>query len=856
MPDYPLLLLPIPATPARASLPRRYIQTRMPPPDRQITRLTESFSELERVAQSGDLRIRPTPTGYEPERVLVLETVGTLQEFEAAVRKIDGLEWLTDVDVGDITPDEDFYREEDSDALLAGRLFLVMYNQRGLEQLLELWAQYRRSPDGQQFQKGRKKWASLFSQLRRIRRWGPQDRVGATGLREALDQLAAAGEQRITVELELWFKEDASKRGTVSGQLRAIVELEDGRILAESVISEIRYHGILANVPVSAVEQMFQNEGTQIVRFDQLMFVRPTGQVVAIGAGVEPESVEIPQPSREGLEVPPVVALLDGFPMQNHGELAGRLIVDDPDSWEQDCPVQDRVHGTAMASILLRGDLSSPGESPIRPLYVRPILRPEEWPNGDIVDYVPRDVLVVDLVHRAIRRLFEPTSDEAAVAPGIRIVVIAACDLAWRDQLFPSAFARLLDYFAARYGLLFLLACGNQASDLQVSSNDIESGDSLVIARASANAVNQEALSRRLLSPGECLNAITVGSSHRDGSSGQWAQDIVDPYADRTMPSPFNSQGPGFRRTIKPDVLVPGGRQLYRKPIVSNPASPTYRMEVIRSQSAPGIKVASPSPTLGITSATRYVRGTSPAVGYAGYLASQCYDALLQLKQDVGGERLDDCYLPVLVKTMLVHAASWGGPGGELRNLLDTPTKAALTRLLGYGEVDDSRLCDCTVQRATMLGWGSLAPDQAHRYQIPLPRSLDGAAQWRRLTITLASIGPMNPANHKYRRVQMWFDPLENGGAHQLLQVNRSDVDWQAVRRGTVQHEVLEGTNASVFGVTDSAEVRVNCRADAGGRVRPVPYGLAISLEVAPGVDLPICQEVRERIVQAVRIAP
>ncbi len=121
---------------------------RFPGPRRQANRLSEPFSELERIAQSGDLRIRPSPTGYEPEQVLVLETVGTLQEFEAAVRKIDGLDWLIDVDLTGLAPDDDFQSQEDADAVLGGRLFLLMFNQRGLEQLLGLWGQYSTAPDG------------------------------------------------------------------------------------------------------------------------------------------------------------------------------------------------------------------------------------------------------------------------------------------------------------------------------------------------------------------------------------------------------------------------------------------------------------------------------------------------------------------------------------------------------------------------------------------------------------------------------------------------------------------------------------------------------------------------------------
>ena len=327
MPDYPLLMLPSPTTPSRSTLGGGMTRMRFPGGQRQVARLGERFTELERISQSGDLRIQTSPTGYEPEQVLVLETVGMLQEFEAAVGKIEGLDWLTDIDLTDMAPDEDFYLDRDADSALSGRLFLVMFNQRGVEQLLSLWNQYSSDPDGQPFEPGQKKWASLFNQLRSIRRWGVPDRIDATGLREELAQRRSMGEQRLYVELELWFKRDPSKREAAFDELRSIIQDDQGEFIAESVLPDIRYHGVLANVPIVAVEQMFRAEGTRLVRFDHLMFVRPTGQVAAYPVEVTPEAEESPKPARgKRLTGQPVVALLDGFPLQDHDELEGRLI--------------------------------------------------------------------------------------------------------------------------------------------------------------------------------------------------------------------------------------------------------------------------------------------------------------------------------------------------------------------------------------------------------------------------------------------------------------------------------------------------------------------------------------------------
>jgi hypothetical protein len=62
--------------------------------------------------------------------------------------------------------------------------------------------------------------------------------------------------------------------------------------------------------------------------------------------------------------------------MESHPRLQGRVIVYDPDDWGPTYPVADRQHGTAMASLILDGDLADELVPLDSPLYARPILRP------------------------------------------------------------------------------------------------------------------------------------------------------------------------------------------------------------------------------------------------------------------------------------------------------------------------------------------------------------------------------------------------------------------------------------------------------------------------------------------------
>ena len=86
------------------------------------------------------------------------------------------------------------------------------------------------------------------------------------------------------------------------------------------------------------------------------------------------------------------------------------------------------------------------------------------------------------------------------------------------------------------------------------------------------------------------------------------------------------------------------------------------------------------------------------------------------------------------------------------------------------------------------------------------------------------------------------------------LNVKSIDSDSNAIRRGTVQHEIFEGKTAVAISGEDFLRIKVNCRKDARKISSPISYGLIVSLEVAEGVDLPIYNKIRTRIAPAVEI--
>ncbi|MBI5446665.1 MAG: S8 family peptidase [Deltaproteobacteria bacterium] len=629
--------------------------------------------------------------------------------------------------------------------------------------------------------------------------------------------------------------------------------------MQEATIEEIAYHAVLARLPIGAVRPLLEEAGRDaaLVQCEQVQFFRAAGQM----AGIVGEGGLQPDPAPAGAQVAvlgdPVVALFDGLPLQNHRRLAGRLVVDDPDGYEAQYPASERRHGTAMASLIVHGDLDAAEAALARRLYVRPILQPDAraWVTPR-PETVPERVLVVDLIHRAVRRLFDGDGGEPPVAPRVSVINLS---IGIRDRLFDGAMsplARLLDWLAWKYRVLFVVSAGNHPHDigLAATSAQFRAMSAADLQTEVLRAVAADARNRRLLSPAEAVNVITVGAVHQDASTGAPPPNTIQPFIGDGLPSVINAQGMGYRRAIKPDILIPGGRVVLREAVAQ---SPTATLQVLTQARPPGQRVAAPGETPGDLAYTWHSRGTSNATALATRAGSELYDVLEELRDEPGGELIDVLPRAVWLKVLLVHSASWGDAGQVLDQILRTRQnsrqfKEYVTRLLGYGGIEPERVRECTRYRVTALGGGQLQAEQAHVHRFPLPPGLSGRRGWRRLTITLAWLTPINAAHQSWRRADLWFTPPTDP-----LQIKRQQAEWRAVQRGTVQHEVLEGDRAAAFVDGDNLEVRVSCRPDAGALEDAVPYALATTLEVAEEIGVDIYDEVRVRVQGArVRVTP
>ena len=143
----------------------------------------------------------------------------------SALRKIDGLEWLADLDIDDILPDDEFYVDDDNrEKSLSGRLYLIFTNYRGLQEMLSLWNIYKNNPQAPQFNRGRAKWKHLFNQLKDIHVWGPEDRLYETGLMEDWQERVSAGEETVRLEIELWYRSSLDKQKLSEADVERLIK--------------------------------------------------------------------------------------------------------------------------------------------------------------------------------------------------------------------------------------------------------------------------------------------------------------------------------------------------------------------------------------------------------------------------------------------------------------------------------------------------------------------------------------------------------------------------------------------------------------------------------------------------------
>jgi hypothetical protein len=256
-----------------------------------------------------------------------------------------------------------------------------------------------------------------------------------------------------------------------------------------------------------------------------------------------------------------------------------------------------------------------------------------------------------------------------------------------------SPLARLLDWLSWKYKVLIVVSIGNRKVPIALEDNWETLSDDELVARV-LQAMQRDQFQRRPLSPAEAINCVSVGAVHADDCAAFVAGGRVDLLRNKRLPSPINTVSSGFRRSTKPEILLPGGRLLYRQ----NPGGNGQQVfAAADSIASPGIMSAAPGLAPMELNRVKHSCGTSNAAALASRCAALAFERISAQDIPADCDPLTDQFYAVLLKALLVHGASWGEAAHYILQAFpdaaDPWQKLARLRqqFLGYGEVDITR---------------------------------------------------------------------------------------------------------------------------------------------------------------------
>lgn len=790
--------------------------------EQRVRRLDLQFDALQ-VAIGDQIQLAESIQAADPQLVLVMEARDENIDL-AAVADDLGFEIISEAE-SRVDPDDEFELASNRarSPLVASCLHAVCVNQTTLNELLSLWRTWQR---GRQLPRGRAPLRDFFVHLKDIRPWGPQDRL------KLIDwDVHFAGldpNSLVSIDIELWFRRSSARRTSAQAEVTALLQQDDGTITMSAIIEEVGYHGIKATVPNRVLEQLARGEfdAIQIIKSANVMYLKVTGQVALPTSDETDEDVEVDEAPPSGA---PVLCLFDGVPAANHPLLADRVSVLDPDDLESSYTVDERRHGTAMASAAIWGDRNNDEPPTPRQILVRPILRPCDE-TMERVEELPVDALAPDLMRRAFRDLFESGPDGTpASAPDIAIINLSVGDPAAPFDTMLSAWARTIDWLSYHYGVLVIVSAGNYTTLNLSPSNSTElaglGGEER--RQSMLEAINRQQNQRRLISPAESINTLTVGAIHTDATEDVPLGYRVDPADGLVSISPISATGSGYRRSLKPDLAAPGGRAYF----ASN--GPTTDRINFRPAAniGPGIKVAAPS-----AARETYTIGTSVSAALVSRQAARLHD-IIDFVTD--GTPITRRQRASAIKALLVHGVS------DFHELAASPLPRE--RAIGNGILLRDFSTGCATNEAVLLFLGQIGAAQEQELQIPLPNGLS-VREAKRIDTTLAWLSPTNWKHRQYRRAALSFVTPE-GAIPKLGSAAGISADAAKAGAATVQHLSWETQKAWAAGQGSSITIRVKCYEQAGGLNNElVDYAAVASIWVAPAIGVDVYAQVRDQI--------
>lgn len=725
---------------------------------------------------------------------LAVQLILSKQRLTNCILQAKKTETVAEIQPQKISIDTGFFYtgKGDSKTPVTGRCLCVLTNREDIKKILSLWGEYRDNQKAK-FERGYSGLRDLFNTLVDIHLWGNEERFLSTGIVDQWkDDISVGSTTPLLCEFELFYRKDEGNALSDEKIVKDYIQDERGTVLSRFRSGDIRYHAVLAEMPLTFAENVVKRQLPDHSALKKIMFCRPAAQSFPyktpnLSLSSSPVSLKESVPSSSE----PVVALLDGLPETNHPALSGQVKVFDCLSISGKYPTTSSMkHGTSMASFILHGDLgNSEGNRLQGNIISVPIMAPVSG-FYSLEEAIPRDRLFVDELQTSVRYLLElnPKTN------GVRIINLSVGipDFLFYGGYPPSPAARMIDYLSDKYGVLFIISAGNSTMkmNLPCSFDDfkklhLKDRDAAYVKNLSVNYKNC-----RILSPGESINALTVGSLSRDFSG--WEEDALHAVpCSNTMVAPYSSFGPGICGCVKPDLVVEGGNM----PLLGNPNGGAD-LSSVAGPNGPGVLAAAPGFTGNRYS---YIFGTSNSAALVTHEAALCYSFLNEfMRKKLNGTGIPSDYSAFLVKAMLIHGSDYSSiakdlfnktSSGELKNIL-------FRSCFGYGVPDFSLCKGSAPDSVTLFGYGEIPDEKMITYYLPLPFDFSSSKVQRKLTLTLAYFSPISPSSLNYKELDLTLASEDTDGG-KLFPTSEGEAMGKTISsNGTVIHRILTGKSS------------------------------------------------------------
>jgi len=611
--------------------------------------------------------------------------------------------------------------------------------------------------------------------------WTPEDRTGA-----ALAEQGLPLDGPCTLDVELWPQDMPARRQSTLASFTAFAREHGAEILDQVNTASL----LMVRLRCS------RDTGVQILRYRDARTVDlPPRWGLAVGT-VTTDVNRFASPEPPDAAAPRVAVLDAGLvtgqpllaPAVGHaqGFVLPHRSPDDADPW----------HGTSVAGLALYGDIEAAiGAGEFTPSLFLVSGRVFNHDGDDQTEFVE------NAVERAVRDLH--------AGFGCRVFNLSYGDL---NKVYAGGHVRglayTLDRLTRELGVLFVVSTGNLSLE---GLPDDPLGD------FPGYLLEDHA---RLVDPATALNAVTVGgiARHEATRGHQQRPELIEdrPIARTGHPFPLTRSGPSINGAIKPDFVEHAGNLA----LVRLTGRPTHR----------GLGVVTTNGSFAGGHAFREEVGTSFAAPAIAHRAAKLLRRVPAASHN-------------LLRALLGAHADWPAPSVPLLNPNDNAEgREKLTRLVGYGCVNDGALEQSLDNVVSLICEEQIGNDRCQFYAVPIPDEFwAGGRRTREVTVALAYSPVVRTTRLDYRMTKLKFSLVLANDLDEVSAAFQRNRDQGLPERGTNRWLSGEARQAGTLQVSrwqfrqrpQGQVFVVVTRQDAAWSIvgdEPEPYALCVSI--------------------------